>query len=130
MLRFNRIIACLLLKIVFESVTRSGSPKDRTWQNPVISRVWATSPRLPFKLFVVSSVRTGSAVVREAFESSSPGLQPGALPLELPNHFFSRRVLVCPMQRSFDPNPKKARGQLTRALKRIRCLAKRLQAQR
>ena len=33
----------------------------------------------------VLSVRTGSAVVWEAFESSSTGFQPVALPLELPN---------------------------------------------
>jgi hypothetical protein len=27
----------------------SGSPEDRTQRDPVIGRVWATSPRLPFK---------------------------------------------------------------------------------
>lgn len=34
---------------------------------------------------VLFSFRTGNAVVWEAFESSSTGLQPVALPLELPN---------------------------------------------
>ncbi len=33
----------------------SGSPEDRTQRDPVISRIWATSPRLPFVLLVASS---------------------------------------------------------------------------
>jgi hypothetical protein len=28
----------------------SGSPEDRTQRDPVISRIWATSPRLPFQV--------------------------------------------------------------------------------
>ena len=74
----------------------SGSPEDRTRHNSVISRVWATSPRLPdlvlFQFFAPpvyglpqANCAPVSQVVREALESSPTGLQPIALPLELPN---------------------------------------------
>lgn len=78
----------------------SGSPKSRTWHNLDISQAWATSPQLPcLSMFHLKppSVRTGSPVVWEALESSPPGLQPGALPFELPN-------LVCFCGVSYEAN--------------------------
>ncbi len=47
-IRFNRRemdISCLLL---VRNIVFSGSPENRTQRDPVISRIWATSPRLPF----------------------------------------------------------------------------------
>ena len=35
--------------VPFVSQVVSGSPENRTQRNAVISRVWATSPRLPLK---------------------------------------------------------------------------------
>ena len=46
-IRFHR--ACfIVMLLVF-----SGSPESRTQRHPVISRVWATGPRLPFANVIV-----------------------------------------------------------------------------
>jgi hypothetical protein len=49
-MRFHRVLFMLLLFI------SSGSPESRTQRHPVISRVWATGPRLPCANVVVCQV--------------------------------------------------------------------------
>ena len=39
-----------ILDLPSSFILPSGSPKDRTWRSPVISRTWATSPRLPSRV--------------------------------------------------------------------------------
>src|SRR3989339_2222827 len=46
----------------------SGSPESRTQRHPVISRVWATGPRLPLANVVVDQV--GMAGLEPAFTCS------------------------------------------------------------
>jgi len=55
--------------------TFSGSPGNRTQRDSVISRVWATSPRLPFSSRLLRS-RTRAPTAGW----SPPGPKPGVLP--------------------------------------------------
>jgi hypothetical protein len=80
-IRFNRSADNIVFLLLVRGFI-SGSPGNRTQRNAVISRVWATSPRLPCGSGI--SARTLIAVGREALESSSPGLQPSAIPSQLP----------------------------------------------
>ena len=78
----------------FVSWFTSGSPEDRTQRNAVISRVWATSPRLPFKSGNSESNRDPPAPKagvlpsaplpdcqseRQDLNLRSPGPRPGAI---------------------------------------------------
>ncbi len=49
-IRFHR--ACFMVMLLVSS----GSPESRTQHHPVISRVWATGPRLPFANVVADQV--------------------------------------------------------------------------
>ncbi len=46
-MRFKRVFICISSLLCF--VVPSGSPESRTQHHSVISRVWATGPRLPSK---------------------------------------------------------------------------------
>ncbi len=68
----------------------SGSPESRTQRHSVISRVWATGPRLP------SLHAVGRAVLESRAPPHSggrPGLQPGATPSQLPTQTKKARCL-------------------------------------
>jgi hypothetical protein len=60
-MRFNRVRFIVVLLLAF---LRCGSPESRTQRDPVISRVWATGPRLPFANVVVVSIRGWIRVAR------------------------------------------------------------------
>ncbi len=45
-MRLSRVRTAIDFSVVDQSVV-SGSPENRTQRDPVISRIWATSPRLP-----------------------------------------------------------------------------------
>ena len=80
----------------FVSWFTSGSPENRTQRNAVISRVWATSPRLPLKSGTSESNRDPPAPKAGVLPSAplpvclqserpdlnrrSPGPRPGAIP--------------------------------------------------
>ena len=72
-MRFNRCRRNITCSCVSVS---SGSPENRTQRYSVISRVWATSPRLPFQV-------------------GHPGVEPG------PSCSRSRRAPICTSARMF-----------------------------
>ena len=110
----------------------SGSPEDRTRHNSVISRVWATSPRLPGFIFSFphSSPLANCASLSQWFGRRS---NPHLLGFNQSLYRLSYRTRFCLGYRLpgqprclISAGHKKSPHQMTRAIETISFLAKRL----
>ena len=114
-IRFNRSTDDIMFLLLVRCFI-SGSPESRTQRDPVISRIWATCPRLPpydsssregairthdlvfpkhagwplpdipARTFLASG--PGGARILVSVSSSKQGLQPSAIPSQLPARGF------------------------------------------
>ena len=90
----------------FCSVSASGSPENRTQRDPVISRIWATSPRLPLRSSREGGTRTHVLVFPKHAGLPLPYI-PSCLPVRTVG--FEPTISWPPAKRDNQPSPRSVR---------------------